>query len=149
MDKLTEEELIRYSRHLVLKDFGLINQLKLKNAKVLVVGAGGLGSPALLYLAAAGIGKLGIVDFDTVAVSNLQRQVIFTQDDVGKNKAAAAAKRLKLLNPLIHITEYHFQLTADNALGVIQNYDIVLDGTDNFPTRYLLNDACVLLNLPL
>src|SRR6478609_8691013 len=122
MDKLTEEELIRYSRHLVLKDFGLENQLKLKKARVLVVGSGGLGSPALLYLAAAGIGKLGIVDFDTVALSNLQRQVIFTQDDVGKNKAAAAAKRLKLLNPFVHVAEFPFQLTASNALAVIGEY---------------------------
>lgn len=143
---LTEQELLRYSRHLVLKDFGLENQIKLKKARVLVVGAGGLGSPALLYLAAAGIGTLGIVDFDTVAISNLQRQVIFTQDDVGKNKAEAAAARLRLLNPLIHIEKFPFQLTAANALEVIRHFDIVLDGTDNFPTRYLLNDACVLAN---
>jgi molybdopterin/thiamine biosynthesis adenylyltransferase/rhodanese-related sulfurtransferase len=148
-DKLTEEELIRYSRHLVLKDFGLENQIKLKNARVLVVGAGGLGSPALLYLAAAGVGTLGIVDFDTVALSNLQRQVLFTQDDVGKNKAEAAEVRLHLLNPLIHFQKFPFQLTASNALNVIGDFDVVLDGTDNFPTRYLLNDACVLLNKPL
>ena len=149
MSKLTEQELIRYSRHLVLKDFGLENQLKLKEARVLVVGAGGLGSPALLYLAAAGVGTLGIVDFDTVAISNLQRQIIFTQEDVGRNKAEAAAARLHLLNPLIHVEKFPFQLTAVNALEVIKQYDIVLDGTDNFPTRYLLNDACVLLHKPL
>jgi len=146
---MTEQELIRYSRHLVLKDFGLENQEKLKKARVLVVGAGGLGSPALLYLAAAGIGTLGIVDFDTVAISNLQRQVIFTQDDVGRNKADAAADRLHRLNPLIRIEKFPVQLSAANALDLIKQFDVVVDGTDNFPTRYLLNDACVLQNKPL
>ena len=147
--KLTEEELIRYSRHLVLKDFGLENQLKLKDAKVLVVGAGGLGSPALLYLAAAGVGVIGIADFDSVALSNLQRQVLFTKDDIGKNKAEAAAFRLSHLNSNIHFNKYTFKLDATNALNVIEKYDVVVDGTDNFPTRYLLNDACVLLGKPL
>ena len=145
MDKLSKQELIRYSRHLVLEEFGPANQLKLKQSKVLVVGAGGLGSPALLYLAAAGIGKIGIVDFDKVDVTNLQRQVIFTTDDIGKYKADVAAARLKLLNPLIEVAGLNLKMTSDNALELLKDYDVVLDGSDNFPTRYLLNDACVLL----
>lgn len=149
MDKLSQQELIRYSRHLVLDEFGIKNQIKLKNSRVLIVGAGGLGSPALLYLAAAGIGKIGIVDFDTVALSNLQRQVIFTVDDVGKNKAEAAAERLKALNPFIETRSYNLKIISANALDLLKDYDVVLDGSDNFPTRYLLNDACVLLGKPL
>ena len=149
MDKLSQQELIRYSRHLVLDEFGKENQLKLKNSRVLVVGAGGLGSPALLYLAAAGIGKIGIVDFDTVAISNLQRQIIFVVDDVGKNKAEAAAERLKALNPFIETKSYNLKIISANALELLKEYDVVLDGTDNFPTRYLLNDACVILGKPL
>jgi len=145
---LTHFELIRYNRHLILKDFGEVAQLKLKNASVLVVGAGGLGSPALLYLTAAGVGTLGIIDFDTVDLSNLQRQVIFTAYDVGKNKAEAASIQLSKRNPLVLLKTYSEKLTSFNALDLIKDYDVVIDGTDNFPTRYLINDACVLLNKP-
>ncbi len=149
MDKLSRSELIRYSRHLVLEKFGVKNQLKLKQARVLVIGAGGLGSPALLYLAAAGIGQIGIADFDTVDITNLQRQVLFTTADIGTNKAIASVDRLKALNPLIELKSYTLRLTASNALDIIKEYDIILDGSDNFPTRYLVNDACVLLRKPL
>ncbi|HPH46523.1 MAG TPA: molybdopterin-synthase adenylyltransferase MoeB, partial [Chryseolinea sp.] len=148
MANLTHFELIRYNRHLILKDFGEVAQLKLKNASVLVVGAGGLGSPALLYLTAAGVGTLGIIDFDTVDLSNLQRQVIFTAYDVGKNKAEAASIQLSKRNPLVLLKTYSEKLTSFNALDLIKDYDVVIDGTDNFPTRYLINDACVLLNKP-
>src|SRR5687767_8417729 len=149
MPGLTSEELQRYSRHLSLQNFGMANQLKLKNAKVLVVGAGGLGCPALLYLTAAGVGTIGIADFDSIDISNLQRQVLYTTSDVGKKKAEVAARRLRELNPLISFQLHTQQIKATNALGIIASYDVVLDGTDNFPTRYLLNDACVLLNKPL
>ena len=149
MTKLTNQEIKRYSRHLALQEFGLESQLRLKKAKVAVIGAGGLGCPALLYLAAAGVGTLGIVDFDLVDLTNLQRQVLFTMDDIGKNKAEAAAARLSKLNPLVSIRSYSSKITSANALDLLQDYDVVLDGTDNFPTRYLLNDACVLLNKPL
>lgn len=149
MTKLTPEELKRYSRHLVLQEFGVNGQLALKQAKVLVVGAGGLGSPILLYLAAAGVGTIGIADFDSLDISNLQRQILFTLDDVGQNKAKAAINRLRQLNPLIHYLAFGERLSSLNALDVIRPFDIVVDGTDNFPTRYLLNDACVLLNKPL
>lgn len=149
MTNLTNEELIRYNRHLVLEDFGMQAQLKLKQAKILVVGAGGLGCPALLYLAAAGVGTLGIIDDDKVSLSNLQRQVLYVVSDVGKNKAEAARERLSLLNPTINFACYPVRITSENALGIIKNYDVVVDGTDNFPTRYLLNDACVLLDKPL
>jgi molybdopterin/thiamine biosynthesis adenylyltransferase/rhodanese-related sulfurtransferase len=148
VNKLTPEELTRYSRHLVLKDFGLKNQEKLKQASVLVVGAGGLGSPALLYLAAAGIGKIGIIDFDVVQESNLQRQVLFTTDDTGTNKAQAAAQHLNKLNPFVSVIPIKEKLSSDNALTIISNFDVVLDGSDNFPTRYLVNDACILLEKP-
>ncbi len=146
MANLTHFELIRYNRHLILKDFGEAGQCKLKNASVLVVGAGGLGSPALLYLAAAGVGTIGIIDFDTVDISNLQRQIIFTSDDVGKNKAEAASLQLSKRNPLVLLKTYPKKLTSFNALDIIKEYDVVIDGTDNFPSRYLINDACVLLN---
>jgi len=149
MTKLTPEDVKRYSRHLVLPEFGATGQLALKNAKVLVVGAGGLGSPILLYLAAAGVGTLGVADFDSLDISNLQRQVLFKMDDVGQNKAKAAIARLQELNPLIHYLAFTTQLTASNTMEVLQPFDVVVDGTDNFPTRYLLNDACVLLNKPL
>ena len=148
MNKLTPGELQRYSRHLVLQDFGVDNQLKLRGAKVLVVGAGGLGCPALLYLAAAGVGTLGVVDSDRLEVSNLQRQVLYTVHDIGRNKAEAAIERLALLNPLISLKHYMVRLTGENALEIVKDYDVVIDGTDNFPTRYLINDACVLLNKP-
>lgn len=141
----SKEELERYSRHLILPEFNIEGQRKLKAAKVLVVGSGGLGSPMLLYLAAAGIGTIGIVDFDNVDDSNLQRQVLYGIEDVGKPKVAAARERLLSLNPHIDIHIYNTRLTAENALNIIQHYDVVADGTDNFPTRYLVNDACVIL----
>lgn len=144
----SKEELQRYSRHLILPEFNIEGQKKLKNAKVLVVGSGGLGSPMLLYLAAAGVGTIGIVDFDAVDDSNLQRQVLFGVQDVGMAKVEAARQRLLSLNPYIQINIYNTQLTSENALDIIQNYDVVADGTDNFPTRYLVNDACVILGKP-
>lgn len=144
----SKDELERYSRHLILPEFNIEGQRKLKNAKVLIIGAGGLGCPMLMYLAAAGVGTIGIVDFDVVDKSNLQRQVLFTVDDVGKSKATIAANRLAKLNPEINIETFNTKLTAENALEIIRGYDLVADGTDNFPTRYLVNDACVLLNRP-
>ena len=143
---LTNPELTRYARHIAIPEFGIQGQKKLKAAKVLVVGAGGLGSPVLLYLAAAGVGTIGIVDFDTVDDSNLQRQVLYTINDVGLSKAETAKKKLTALNPFIKIKVYKEAYTKDNALSIIEHYDIVADGTDNFPTRYLTNDACVLAN---
>lgn len=148
MNKLTPEELNRYSRHLVLQDFGVEKQLKLREASILMVGAGGLGCPALLYLTAAGVGTIGIVDSDILELSNLQRQVLYTVNDIGKNKAEAAKERLALLNPLIDLRIYPGRLTAANALAILPDYDVIIDGTDNFATRYLINDACVLLNKP-
>ncbi|MEX2234053.1 MAG: ThiF family adenylyltransferase [Cyclobacteriaceae bacterium] len=148
MNKLTPEELQRYSRHLVLQDFGIEKQLKLKEAKVLVIGAGGLGCPALLYLTAAGVGTIGVMDGDKLDVSNLQRQILYTVQDIGKNKAESAVARLALMNPLIALKSYPLRLTSQNALSIVAGYDLVMDGTDNFPTRYLINDCCVLLNKP-
>jgi adenylyltransferase/sulfurtransferase len=145
---LSNEELRRYNRHIILPQFGLAAQEKLKAAKVLVVGSGGLGSPLLLYLAAAGVGTMGIIDFDTVDETNLQRQVLFDVTDIGKSKAEIAAKKIQTLNAHIHVKVYVEKLSADNALTIIANYDIVADGTDNFPTRYLVNDACVLSGKP-
>jgi adenylyltransferase/sulfurtransferase len=149
MSNLTAEEFKRYSRHLALKEFGVDSQIKLKNSKVIVIGAGGLGCPVLLYLTAAGVGAIGIVDFDSVDVSNLQRQVIYTTENTGEKKATAAEKKLKQLNPLVSFQIYPVKLSSQNALDILKEYDIVVDGTDNFPTRYLLNDACVLLGKPL
>lgn len=143
--KFSKEELERYSRHLIIPEFNIEGQRKLKAAKVLVVGTGGLGAPLLQYLAAAGVGTLGIVDFDRVDDSNLQRQVLFTTDDVGVPKVEAAKRRLERLNPHIDIVTYDLKLDSSNALDIIKEYDVVADGTDNFPTRYLVNDACVLL----
>jgi adenylyltransferase/sulfurtransferase len=137
-------ELERYSRHLIIPEFNIEGQRKLKNGKVLVIGSGGLGAPLLLYLTAAGVGTIGIVDFDVVDDSNLQRQVLFSVDDVGTPKVEAAAKRLRALNPHITINTYNTKFTSDNALELINEYDVIADGTDNFPTRYLVNDACVL-----
>ncbi len=142
------EELSRYSRHINLPQFGMAAQQKLKAARVLVVGCGGLGSPLLLYLAAAGVGSIGLVDFDRVDESNLQRQVLFSIDDVGEQKAIAAQRRIKALNPYIQASVYTEMLTGANALSIIKEYDVVADGTDNFPTRYLINDTCVLLGKP-
>jgi molybdopterin/thiamine biosynthesis adenylyltransferase len=144
----SKEELARYNRHIIIPDFGLAAQQKLKAAKVLVVGSGGLGSPLLLYLTAAGVGTIGIVDFDVVDDSNLQRQVLFGVNEVGKSKVEAAKKRLQELNPHIDIVTYNTQLTSKNALDIISEYDVVADGTDNFPTRYLVNDASVIAGKP-
>ncbi len=143
--KFSKEELSRYNRHIIIPEFGLEAQQKLKASKVLVIGSGGLGSPVLLYLAAAGIGTIGIVDFDIVDDSNLQRQVLFGVSEVGHPKVEAAKRRLESLNPHIKLNIYNTQLTSKNGLELIQDYDVVADGTDNFPTRYLVNDACVLL----
>lgn len=142
----TPEELARYNRHLIIAGFGMEAQEKLKKSSVLVVGAGGLGSPVLLYLAAAGIGHIGIVDCDIVEDSNLHRQVLYSVDEIGTAKTQAAKRRLQALNPYINISVYHTQLTAANALDIVSDFDVVADGTDNFPTRYLVNDACVLLD---
>lgn len=139
----------RYQRQMLLKDFGKIGQRRLFKAKVLVIGAGGLGCPALQYLAAAGIGTLGIIDHDVVELNNLHRQILYTVADIGQLKADCAAERLRLLNPDITIIPYPLQLTNQNAALIFSKYDLVIDGTDNFPTRYLINDACVLLNIPL
>ncbi len=147
-NSFTKEELIRYSRHLILPEFGEPGQLKLKKAKVLVVGAGGLGAPLLLYLTAAGVGTLGIIDFDEVELSNLQRQVLYGQESLGQPKIKAAVERLTALNPHIQFNLYQEKLTSANALEILKGYDVVADGTDNFPTRYLVNDACVLLGIP-
>ena len=144
----TKEELARYNRHIIIPDFGIEAQKKLKAAKVLVIGSGGLGSPLLLYLAAAGVGTLGIVDLDVVDDSNLQRQVLFGVQDIGTPKVEAAKIRLKQLNPHIKIKTYNTQFTSKNALEIIRDYDVVADGTDNFPTRYLVNDASVLAGIP-
>jgi adenylyltransferase/sulfurtransferase len=147
-NELTRAELLRYSRHIALNEIGVAGQQKLKQGSVLVVGAGGLGSPVSLYLAAAGVGKIGVVDFDTIDASNLQRQVLYGTADVGRNKVAVATQRLRELNPEVDIVAYNTRLTSDNALAVLRDYDVVIDGTDNFPTRYLVNDACVLLGKP-
>lgn len=140
----SKQELARYARHFALPDFGIDGQKKLKNSRVLVVGAGGLGCPVLLYLAAAGVGHIGIIDGDVVDDSNLQRQVLYTVADVGKSKAVAARERLLAMNPHIDIQVFTQHLTAENALDIVSKFDVVADGTDNFPTRYLVNDACVL-----
>src|SRR6187402_2807970 len=138
---LTPDEIERYKRQLVLKEIGGEGQQRLKDARVLVVGSGGLGSPLLLYLAAAGVGNIGIIDFDVVDESNLQRQVLFDATDIGKPKAKMAAEKIRLLNPHINVATYNEQLTSTNARDIIKDYDIVADGTDNFPARYLINDA--------
>src|SRR6202046_5452297 len=145
---LTKKEIERYSRHLIMPEVGMEGQLKLKQAKVLCIGTGGLGAPLGLYLAAAGVGRIGLVDFDKVDDSNLQRQILSSTKDVGRPKIEAAADRLHGLNPEIQIDTFDTHLTSENALDVLKDYDIVVDGTDNFPTRYLVNDACVLLNKP-
>jgi adenylyltransferase/sulfurtransferase len=140
--------MLRYSRHLILPNVGLTGQRKLKNARVLLVGAGGLGSPLALYLAAAGVGTLGLVDFDTVDFTNLQRQILHGTKDVGRSKLESAAERIADINPNTRVERHATRLTSDNALEIIRGYDVVVDGTDNFPTRYLINDACVLLGVP-
>ena len=147
-ESLSVDEVRRYSRHLIIPDVGMIGQKRLKNAKVLVVGAGGLGSPALLYLAAAGVGTLGVVDFDTVDESNLQRQVIHGQSDIGKSKAVSAKESVAEINPYVDVVLHQDRLDEDNVLEIFEPYDLILDGTDNFATRYLVNDAAVLLGKP-
>ena len=145
---LSVDEVKRYSRHLIIPDVGMAGQKRLKNAKVLVVGAGGLGSPALLYLAAAGVGTLGIVDFDTVDESNLQRQIIHGVSDVGKSKAESAKESIAEVNPYVKVILHKVRLDSDNVMEIFAPYDLIVDGTDNFATRYLVNDACVLLHKP-
>jgi molybdopterin/thiamine biosynthesis adenylyltransferase/rhodanese-related sulfurtransferase len=147
-DDLTVDEVRRYSRHLIIPDVGKTGQRRLKNAKVLVVGAGGLGSPALLYLAAAGVGTLGIIDFDVVDESNLQRQIIHGQSDIGRPKAVSAMESVREVNPLVNVVLHEERLDSDNAMQIFEPYDLIVDGTDNFATRYLVNDACVLLGKP-
>jgi molybdopterin/thiamine biosynthesis adenylyltransferase/rhodanese-related sulfurtransferase/molybdopterin converting factor small subunit len=147
-ESLTNEEIARYSRHLILPEVGVAGQLKLKRAKVAMVGAGGLGAPVGLYLAAAGVGRVGIVDFDVVDASNLQRQVIHGTRDIGRKKLDSAADRMRDINPHIRIDKFETGLSSENALEILRGYDLVVDGTDNFPTRYLVNDACVLLRKP-
>jgi molybdopterin/thiamine biosynthesis adenylyltransferase/rhodanese-related sulfurtransferase len=146
--KLSKEEILRYSRHLIMPEVGMEGQLKLKQAKVLLIGTGGLGAPLGLYLTAAGVGKLGLVDFDVVDFTNLQRQVTFGTSDVGRPKIAAARERLANMNPNIEIQAFETKLSSQNALELFQDFDIIVDGTDNFPTRYLVNDACILLGKP-
>ena len=145
---LSSDELRRYNRHLTLPEFGREGQENLKNASVLLVGAGGLGSPAAMYLAAAGVGHIGLVDFDRVEASNLQRQILYGTSDVGRPKLDAAEERLNDLNPHVEVTRHPVRLSSDNALDIVDQYDVVADGTDNFPTRYLVNDACVLTGTP-
>ena len=145
---LTVDEVRRYSRHLIIPDVAMDGQKRLKNAKVLCIGAGGLGSPALMYLAAAGVGTLGIVEFDTVDESNLQRQIIHGQSDVGRSKAESARDSVKEINPYVNVILHEERLESENALELFAQYDLIVDGTDNFATRYLVNDACVLLNKP-
>jgi sulfur-carrier protein adenylyltransferase/sulfurtransferase len=146
--KLTKDEILRYSRHLIMPEVGMDGQLKLKQAKVLTIGAGGLGSPLALYLAAAGVGKLGIVDFDVVDFTNLQRQVIHGTQDVGRPKLDSARETIAQINPNVEVVSHEARLTSENALEIFKDYDVIADGTDNFPTRYLVNDACVLLGKP-
>jgi sulfur-carrier protein adenylyltransferase/sulfurtransferase len=145
---LSKEEIQRYSRHLIMPEVGMDGQLKLKAAKVLCIGTGGLGAPLGQYLAAAGVGRIGLVDFDKVDLTNLQRQILFSTNDVGRPKIEAAAERLRGLNPDIQIDTFETMLTSANALDILKDYDVIVDGTDNFATRYLVNDACVLLGKP-
>lgn len=148
MENLSKEELKRYNRQLILAEIGIEGQQKLKAARILFIGAGGLGCPALQYFAAAGIGKLGIIDHDDVSISNLHRQILFNADDIGKNKAVIAAERLKQLNLHIQVESFPLKLTAENAAEILKDYDLLVDGSDNFPTRYLINDICVEYNKP-
>src|SRR5580658_9144905 len=145
---LSKDEILRYSRHLIMPEVGMEGQLKLKSAKVLLIGTGGLGAPLGLYLAAAGVGRIGLVDFDVVDFTNLQRQVIHGTKDVGRKKLDSAAETMLDINPFVEIDRYEVALTSENALDILKGYDLVVDGTDNFPTRYLVNDACVLLGKP-
>lgn len=144
----TNEQLERYSRHIILKEVGVKGQKKLLNGKVLIIGAGGLGAPAALYLAAAGVGTIGIADADVVDLSNLQRQVIHTTSDIGKPKVESAKETMRDINPDVNVITYHDFIAADNILDIIQDYDFILDGTDNFPAKFLINDACVMAQKP-
>lgn len=148
LPELSGDELRRYGRHLVLPEVGTEGQRRLKQARVLLVGAGGLGSPAAMYLAAAGVGTLGLVDFDAVDITNLQRQIIHGTSDIGRPKLDSASDRIRDINPNVHVEQYDTALTSANALGIARDYDVIVDGTDNFPTRYLVNDTCVLLGIP-
>ena len=148
LPELTRDELSRYARHLILPEVGVEGQQKLKAARVLCVGAGGLGSPLALYLSAAGVGTLGLVDFDVVDASNLQRQILHSTRDVGRKKLDSAEEKLAARNPAVHVVKHQTMLSSANAMDILKDYDIVADGTDNFPTRYLVNDACVLLGKP-
>src|SRR5437868_6290547 len=145
---LSKEEINRYSKQHLLPEIGKAGQEQLKSARVLVIGAGGLGCPVLQYLTAAGVGKLGIVDFDLVDETNLQRQILYSTDDIGKSKAVVAAKKISLLNPYVKLETVNHKLETENAIGMISNYDITVDCSDNYETRYLINDACVLLDKP-
>lgn len=146
--RLSSEELIRYSRHILLKEIGLEGQLKLLNSRVLIVGCGGLGSPSALYLAAAGIGTIGLIDNDCVDISNLQRQIIHRTEDVGKPKVESAKRTIEMLNPKVNVVTYNERLTKDNVLSIFREYDLVIDGSDNFPTKFLVNDACFFTGIP-
>jgi len=145
---LSKDEILRYSRHLIMPEVAMDGQQKLKAARVLCIGTGGLGSPLALYLAAAGVGTLGLVDFDVVDYTNLQRQVIHSTPDVGRKKLDSAAEKLAALNPFVNIRKFETRLSSDNAFEIFRDFDIIADGTDNFPTRYLVNDACVLTGKP-
>jgi len=145
---LSNEEVLRYSRHLIMPEVGMEGQFKLKAAKVLCIGAGGLGSPLAMYLAAAGVGTLGIVDFDVVDFTNLQRQIIHSTEDVGRKKLDSAEESIRGINPFVAVRKFETKLTSDNALSIFRDFDVIVDGTDNFPTRYLVNDACVLSGKP-
>src|SRR6476469_10973137 len=145
---LSNDEILRYSRHLIMPEVGMEGQQKLKAARVLCIGTGGLGSPLALYLGAAGVGTLGLVDFDVVDFTNLQRQVIHFTSDVGKPKLESARQKLAEINPFVNVKLFHTKLTSENALQIFADFDIIVDGTDNFPTRFLVNDACVLTGKP-
>src|ERR1700682_1365230 len=148
VSSLSQEEVLRYSRHLIMPEVGMEGQEKLKAARVLCIGTGGLGSPLALYLAAAGVGTLGLVDFDVVDYTNLQRQIIHSTADVGRKKLDSAADKLKAINPFLNLKTFDLRLSSENALDLFRDFDIIADGTDNFPTRYLVNDACVLTGKP-
>src|SRR4029077_12979436 len=145
---LNQEEILRYSRHLIMPEVGVDGQEKLKNASILLIGCGGLGSPLSMYLSAAGVGHLGLVDFDMADFTNLQRQVAFGTQDVGRPKVEATKDRIQSINPNVKVTMYRTKLTSENVMDIFKDYDIIIDGTDNFPTRYLVNDACVLMHKP-
>src|SRR6266700_2181096 len=145
---LNQEEILRYSRHLIMPEVGVDGQEKLKNASILLIGCGGLGSPLSMYLAAAGIGHLGLVDFDLADFTNLQRQIAFSTSDVGRPKVDATKDRIAAINPNVEVTTYRTKLSSENVMEIFKGYDIIIDGTDNFPTRYLTNDACVFLKKP-